>query len=208
LPALKQHILLYAPTGGASDLHYYYLGYYIHTCPKMAYKAEYAPSELLCPQRQVWVGLDATVRAALDAAPYVVLSDLPGVRMAQNLSVPRQPPESDNASNAPAAVEPATAGLGALSGSAAAATAGAGMPQHLGLQVQLAARQRQRRALDSQLLFLMKQPVRWGALRESGMLDGDQVGALEERLSEWLAVVGETAAHLLYATPSDLLSVA
>jgi hypothetical protein len=82
------------------------------------------------------------------------------------------------------------------------------MPQHLGLQAQLAARQRQRRALDSQLLFLMKQPVRWGALRESGMLDGDQVEALEERLNEWLALVGETAAHLLYATPSDLLSVA
>ncbi|KAF6265845.1 arginine-tRNA-protein transferase [Scenedesmus sp. NREL 46B-D3] len=46
-----------AHAGGASDLRYYYLGYYIHTCPKMAYKAEYAPSELLCPQRQVWVGL-------------------------------------------------------------------------------------------------------------------------------------------------------
>lgn len=81
------------------------------------------------------------------------------------------------------------------------------MPQHLGLQAQLAARQRQRQRLDAQLLFLLKQPVRWGALRESGMLDGEQVGELEERLAAWLAVVGETAAHLLYATPSDLLSV-
>jgi arginyl-tRNA---protein transferase len=31
------------------SLKYYYLGYYIHTCPKMRYKAQYAPSELLCP---------------------------------------------------------------------------------------------------------------------------------------------------------------
>jgi arginine-tRNA-protein transferase len=31
------------------SLKYYYLGYYIHSCPKMRYKAAYAPSELLCP---------------------------------------------------------------------------------------------------------------------------------------------------------------
>ncbi|KAH7286816.1 hypothetical protein KP509_32G023400 [Ceratopteris richardii] len=31
------------------SLEYYYLGYYIHTCPKMRYKAAYRPSELLCP---------------------------------------------------------------------------------------------------------------------------------------------------------------
>ncbi|KAH7301905.1 hypothetical protein KP509_23G047900 [Ceratopteris richardii] len=31
------------------SLQYYYLGYYIHTCPKMRYKGAYRPSELLCP---------------------------------------------------------------------------------------------------------------------------------------------------------------
>jgi arginine-tRNA-protein transferase len=31
------------------DLKYYYMGYYIHSCPKMSYKAHYKPSELLCP---------------------------------------------------------------------------------------------------------------------------------------------------------------
>lgn len=31
------------------SLSFYYLGFYIHTCPKMRYKATYAPSELLCP---------------------------------------------------------------------------------------------------------------------------------------------------------------
>jgi arginine-tRNA-protein transferase len=30
-------------------LAYYYLGFYIHSCPKMRYKASYSPSELLCP---------------------------------------------------------------------------------------------------------------------------------------------------------------
>lgn len=34
-----------------SSLQYYYLGYYIHSCNKMRYKAAYHPSELLCPLR-------------------------------------------------------------------------------------------------------------------------------------------------------------
>lgn len=33
------------------SLQYYYLGYYIHSCSKMRYKATYHPSELLCPLR-------------------------------------------------------------------------------------------------------------------------------------------------------------
>lgn len=33
------------------SLQYYYLGYYIHSCNKMRYKAAYHPSELLCPLR-------------------------------------------------------------------------------------------------------------------------------------------------------------
>lgn len=31
------------------NLRYYYMGYYIHSCPKMRYKAEYTPSEVACP---------------------------------------------------------------------------------------------------------------------------------------------------------------
>eukprot|EP01080_Neovahlkampfia_damariscottae_P012153 gene12153-5643_t len=31
------------------DLHYYYLGFYIHNIQKMKYKAQFQPSELLCP---------------------------------------------------------------------------------------------------------------------------------------------------------------
>jgi arginine-tRNA-protein transferase len=36
-------------------LPYYYLGYYIESCPKMRYKADYAPSQLLCPKTASWV---------------------------------------------------------------------------------------------------------------------------------------------------------
>ena len=36
-------------------LPYYYLGYYIESCVKMKYKADYAPSDLLCPRHAVWV---------------------------------------------------------------------------------------------------------------------------------------------------------
>ncbi|CAJ1860982.1 unnamed protein product [Sphenostylis stenocarpa] len=60
---------VYCPT-----LQYYYLGYYIHSCSKMRYKAAYRPSELLCPLRNQWVPFDIA-RPLLDRRPYVVLSD-------------------------------------------------------------------------------------------------------------------------------------
>ncbi|XP_058080137.1 arginyl-tRNA--protein transferase 2-like [Magnolia sinica] len=56
------------------SLQYYYLGYYIHSCCKMRYKAAYRPSELLCPLRYQWVPFD-TVKPLLDKKSYVVLSD-------------------------------------------------------------------------------------------------------------------------------------
>lgn len=37
------------------SLQYYYMGYYIHSCNKMRYKAAYRPSELLCPLRYQYV---------------------------------------------------------------------------------------------------------------------------------------------------------
>ncbi|CAE6087392.1 unnamed protein product [Arabidopsis arenosa] len=57
------------------SLHYYYLGYYIHSCRKMRYKAAYRPSELLCPLRFQWVPFEVT-RPMLDKKPYVILSDI------------------------------------------------------------------------------------------------------------------------------------
>uniref|UniRef100_W6NNZ4 Arginyl-tRNA--protein transferase 1 n=1 Tax=Haemonchus contortus TaxID=6289 RepID=W6NNZ4_HAECO len=37
---------------------YYYMGYYISTCPKMRYKGSFHPSELLCDRTFQWVPLD------------------------------------------------------------------------------------------------------------------------------------------------------
>ena len=36
-------------------LEHYYLGYYVHSCPKMKYKSQYAPYQLLCPDTLTWV---------------------------------------------------------------------------------------------------------------------------------------------------------
>uniref|UniRef100_A0A3Q1EIU5 Arginyl-tRNA--protein transferase 1 n=1 Tax=Acanthochromis polyacanthus TaxID=80966 RepID=A0A3Q1EIU5_9TELE len=42
-------------------LSYYYLGFYIHSCPKMRYKGQYRPSDLLCPETYVWVPIERCV---------------------------------------------------------------------------------------------------------------------------------------------------
>ncbi|XP_010486771.1 PREDICTED: arginyl-tRNA--protein transferase 2 isoform X1 [Camelina sativa] len=57
-----------------STLEYYYLGYYIHSCNKMKYKAAYRPSELLCPLRYQWVPFEVA-KPLLDKKPYSVLSN-------------------------------------------------------------------------------------------------------------------------------------
>ncbi|XP_068597361.1 arginyl-tRNA--protein transferase 1 [Brachionichthys hirsutus] len=42
-------------------LFYYYMGFYIHSCPKMRYKGQYRPSDLLCPETFVWVPIERCV---------------------------------------------------------------------------------------------------------------------------------------------------
>ncbi|XP_049592294.1 arginyl-tRNA--protein transferase 1 isoform X5 [Syngnathus scovelli] len=39
-------------------LSHYYLGFYIHSCPKMRYKGQYRPADLLCPETYVWVPIE------------------------------------------------------------------------------------------------------------------------------------------------------
>ncbi|KAJ6690179.1 hypothetical protein OIU85_006459 [Salix viminalis] len=56
------------------SLQYYYLGYYIHSCSKMRYKAAYRPSELLCPLHYQWIPFELA-KPLLDEKSYVVLSD-------------------------------------------------------------------------------------------------------------------------------------
>ncbi|XP_072761278.1 arginyl-tRNA--protein transferase 1 isoform X3 [Anoplolepis gracilipes] len=57
-----------------SDLKYYYMGFYIHTCPKMRYKAKMRPSKLLCPQTYVWCDIDPCL-TKLDNEKYSRLND-------------------------------------------------------------------------------------------------------------------------------------
>ncbi|KAI8609038.1 arginine-tRNA-protein transferase [Chytriomyces sp. MP71] len=40
----------------------YYMGYYIHSCSKMRYKAQFRPSELLCPKLYTWVPVDKCIQ--------------------------------------------------------------------------------------------------------------------------------------------------
>lgn len=48
---------------------YYYLGYYIESCTKMKYKAEYRPSELLCPTTYKWVDAARAQKILLAHSP-------------------------------------------------------------------------------------------------------------------------------------------
>lgn len=53
---------------------WWYPGYYIHSCPKMRYKMDYAPQYILDPVTLSWDPLDTTVLTLLDKSPYVSLS--------------------------------------------------------------------------------------------------------------------------------------
>lgn len=55
------------------SLQHYYLGFYIHTCPKMSYKAQYHPSELMCPVRLRWVPY-ARCKPLLDQRKFATLA--------------------------------------------------------------------------------------------------------------------------------------
>jgi len=47
----------------------YYLGFYIHSCPKMRYKGQYSPSFLVCPETYSWQPIEHC-RSLLDASRY------------------------------------------------------------------------------------------------------------------------------------------
>ncbi|XP_034651102.1 arginyl-tRNA--protein transferase 1 isoform X1 [Drosophila subobscura] len=56
-------------------LKYYYMGFYIHSCPKMRYKGKLSASYLLCPETYVWILLTDVIRSKLDANKYQRLND-------------------------------------------------------------------------------------------------------------------------------------
>jgi arginyl-tRNA---protein transferase len=52
-----------------SGLRNYYLGYYIESCPKMVYKGEYHPSQLLCPTTKRWVNTEEAIAILRKESP-------------------------------------------------------------------------------------------------------------------------------------------
>ncbi|XP_009146742.1 arginyl-tRNA--protein transferase 2 [Brassica rapa] len=81
-----------------SALEYYYLGYYIHSCNKMRYKAAYRPSELLCPLRYQWVPFEVA-KPLLDKKPYSVLSDFTKASETLEMNNSDEDTDSDSSRN-------------------------------------------------------------------------------------------------------------
>lgn len=51
------------------EIMYYYMGFYIHSCPKMRYKGNFYPSDLLCPETYKWFPLEDCI-PKLETTPY------------------------------------------------------------------------------------------------------------------------------------------
>lgn len=58
----------------SAEIQYYYMGYYIHSCPKMRYKGNLAASYLLCPETYRWFPIKDCV-SKLDNSKYARLND-------------------------------------------------------------------------------------------------------------------------------------
>lgn len=56
------------------NLKYYYMGFYIHSCPKMRYKAKIRPSYLLCPQKYTWHAIEKCI-LKLDNNSYSIFDE-------------------------------------------------------------------------------------------------------------------------------------
>ncbi|BES87555.1 Golgi SNAP receptor complex member 1 [Nesidiocoris tenuis] len=56
------------------ELQYYYMGFYIHSCPKMRYKAKFLPSFLLCPETYTWNSVEKS-KPKLDVSKYARLNE-------------------------------------------------------------------------------------------------------------------------------------
>lgn len=53
------------------ELQNYYMGFYIHSCPKMRYKAKLAASYLLCPEVYTWHRINEELLKKLDRTKYL-----------------------------------------------------------------------------------------------------------------------------------------
>ncbi|XP_055312807.1 arginyl-tRNA--protein transferase 1-like isoform X2 [Sitodiplosis mosellana] len=53
-----------------AELSEYYMGFYIHSCPKMRYKGKLHPSYLLCPETYTWHLINDDILKLLDESKY------------------------------------------------------------------------------------------------------------------------------------------
>jgi len=60
--ALREIQWVQAAARHCPRLRHYYMGYYVHSCQKMRYKADYRPSRLLCPVTGSWVAAETAQR--------------------------------------------------------------------------------------------------------------------------------------------------
>lgn len=60
---------------------YYYMGFYIHSCVKMRYKATFQPTYMLDPENLQWTLFDNDHRKQLDRTPYFSVSRGPTARV-------------------------------------------------------------------------------------------------------------------------------
>ena len=95
LGALREIEWVRRAANESDTLRHYYLGYYIHDCPKMRYKAEYAPAELKCAVTGRWTPLDdpETQRRLAGAfAPLRAAANAPPTTTTTRLTTPPPPP--------------------------------------------------------------------------------------------------------------------
>ncbi|KAI9489250.1 arginine-tRNA-protein transferase [Zychaea mexicana] len=58
----------------SNELHWYYMGFYIHSCPKMNYKGGYQPSDLLDAETYQWYPINECTKL-LDKKKFAVFSE-------------------------------------------------------------------------------------------------------------------------------------
>ncbi|XP_044252982.1 arginyl-tRNA--protein transferase 1 isoform X1 [Tribolium madens] len=64
--------------GKISTIDSYYMGFYIHSCPKMRYKGKLSPSYLLCPETYHWIPIEKSL-GKLEVSKYSRLDKVEAV---------------------------------------------------------------------------------------------------------------------------------
>ncbi|KAI8949541.1 arginine-tRNA-protein transferase [Xylaria longipes] len=63
---------------------WWYPGFYIHTCPKMRYKMDYSPQQILNPDKMEWVEISNEVLAKFDSHGYLDFSSTGNDQVAES----------------------------------------------------------------------------------------------------------------------------